>query len=291
MSVLDGKYFEGGGDIDTELVNKLVTTGLDEPLTRVLTELGWQGQAVGVIGLSVGPDGKRVTQAEFAVRGSLSGQSFSVQAAKWWDCDRDTMIEFPDMRGELFRFNSGNMCSEYISQDSLDYTVKKQGVVISDEERRQLGQFSIRMVAHLDKASNGRAGPQFKTTVLVFPRPVEQLEDIEAAQSASWAGVKILEAKCEMFPIARRGEWGAPFYPLIVTSERAAASRSVPSGESLRFCMAKLLGTAVLPTACTNRAGLARKWQEMQNQEPEVFERQPTVQWPDVPEPRTLPGE
>jgi hypothetical protein len=40
MVLLDQKFFEGGGDIDAVLANKLVTMGLQDTLNRTLTELG-----------------------------------------------------------------------------------------------------------------------------------------------------------------------------------------------------------------------------------------------------------
>jgi hypothetical protein len=203
------------------------------------------------------------------------------------------VIEFLQVRGEDFKFRSGRLCSEFLEQEFCEYTVKQQDTVLEREEQRRLGvgQFALRMVTHLDKASNGRGGPHFKVTVLAFPRSVEQLSETAGTQSASWPGIKILEAKCDFFPQAGQDSWGAPFFPILISSERAAAVRSVPSGETMRFAMAQLLRTALLPTACTNRAGLARKEQEMAGADPEEVERQPTVQWPTVAEPQTTQGE
>jgi hypothetical protein len=291
MVLLDAKYFDGGGDISADIAKKIVTVGLNDTLNRTLTELGWEGQLVGVVGLSVAPDGKRVTNAEFAVRGELAEQPFSVQVSKWWDCDMDISVDFTSLRGEEFKFCDGNMVSNYVNQDMLNCVVKKQGRVMDEQELEQLGQFSVRLVAHLDKTSNGRGGPTFKLTVLVFPKSAEQMESIEGADSASWPGIKIVDAKASLFPSARLGAWGAPLYPLVITGDRAANSGKLPPGEVLRFCMGKLLGSAIVPTACTNRVGLARKWQQMAEQDPAVYQKQPAVQWPIPPEPDQNMGE
>jgi hypothetical protein len=291
MVVLDAKYFEGGGEISADIAEKLVTSGMRDSLSRTLTELGWEGQLVGLVGLYVAPDGKRVTGGEFAVRGHLAEQPFSIQASKWWDCDADITVDFNALRGEEFKFSGGSMHSDFVGQDSLECVVKKQGAVMSREELEQLGQFSVRLVAHLDKTSNGRGGPAFKLTVLVFPKPPEEMDNMEGASSASWPGIKIVEAKCSLFPAARQGAWGAPLYPLIVTGDRAANSGRLPAAKTLRFCMAKLIGSAVVPTSCTNRVGLARKWQQMDGQEPSAFEKQPAIQWPDIIEQEQPMGE
>jgi hypothetical protein len=291
MVLLDQKFFEGGGDIDAILANKLVTVGLQDTLNETLTELGWEGQTVGIIGLYVAPDGNRITGAEFAVRGPLTDQNFTVQAAKWWDCEKDLVIEFAAMNGAIFRFNRGEMCSEYIGQEMIDYTIKRNGVPLSREESDQLGNFSLRLICHLDKSSNGRNGPHFKVTVLAFPNSPEELENSAATSPANWPGIKIVEAKADMFPAARRGSWGAPCYPILVICDRAAVRGSTPSGENLRFCMAQLLQTAILPTACTNRSGLNKMCQEVRDGDPAMTRRQPDVQWPNMPEPRTTQGE
>jgi hypothetical protein len=290
MPVLDKKFLNGGGNISIDTVNKLLTASLDQGLARTLSNLGWQGQPIGIVGLTLAPDGVRIRVAEFGVRGQLSEEPFAVQASKLFDCSRDIEIEFSRVRGEAFKFSTGRMCSDYLEQEFCEYSVKQNDTVLNQEEGRQLGvgQFALRMVVHLDKASNGRAGPHFKVTVMAFPRSAEQLAETAGAQSASWPGIKILEAKCGFFPPAGQDTWGAPFFPILVSSERAAAIRSLPSGEMLRFAMAQLLRTALLPTACTARARLARKEQEMA--EPEEVERQPTVQWPAVAEPQSILG-
>jgi hypothetical protein len=49
MVMLDAKYFDGGGDISAEVARKIVTGGMQDTLGRTLTELGWEGQLVGVV--------------------------------------------------------------------------------------------------------------------------------------------------------------------------------------------------------------------------------------------------
>jgi hypothetical protein len=204
MPVLDKRFFGGGGNIGADLVSKLLTASFDEGLSRTLSNLGWQGQPIGIVGLTLAPDGVRIRAAEFGIRGQLAEKPFAVQASKLFDCNRDIVIEFRQVRGEDFKFSSGRLCSDFLEQEFCEYTVKQQDTVLEREEQRRLGvgQFALRMVSHLDKASNGRGGPHFKVTVLAFPRSAEQLSETAGTKSASWPGIKILEAKCDFFPPA-----------------------------------------------------------------------------------------
>jgi hypothetical protein len=51
MTVLDGKFFPGNGDIPPDIAEKLIVrNGSDR---EVLTRLGWEGQLVSYIGLAL----------------------------------------------------------------------------------------------------------------------------------------------------------------------------------------------------------------------------------------------
>jgi hypothetical protein len=296
MPNLDSQFFSGGGDIPTDIAAKLSVKYGAERDREVLTKLGWEGQLIGYAGLNISPDGSKVNGARFAMQGALAAQPVEFQAAKLWDAagkDVTVTIDIPD--AAMFRFASSTLYSDYLAQEECKYKVMKAGVRASRDEEAGLGvgSFCLRLFAYLDKGSNARSGPgpHFKAMVLIFPDSVEGLEELSSLTLApGWPGLKLLEAKAEMFPRAQRNTWGAPLFPLLVITQRSGAADRIPSGEWLRFALAGLLRTAVLPTACAGRRSLTVKCQGVLDAGQDPLGRSPTITWPQAPEPAAERG-
>ena len=291
MSVpLDSKFFEGGGDLPADMRQQVMVTDYHDSVEAALRRVGWEGQLVSVVGLTISADGQLVQNARFCMRGALHDKAIPIRANAVWDGapkDVELHLTLPD--SSAFQFTGGELCSDYFPQSLVKFSFTREdgSVVLPTEwEAAKLGNFSLRLLAHLDKGSNGRSGPFFRVTVLLFPLSVDGLQDLsDATQCAAWPGYKILEGKSEMIPRAPPGRWGCPIYPLINTCQRAAGCEEIPSGVHLRFATAELLRSAAPPTAHKTRAGLTKAMEEMAA-DPNLCEpRTPAVVWPPAPRP------
>jgi hypothetical protein len=246
---------------------------------------------IGYIGVIISADGRKVNSARFGLQGKIAGAAIDLQAAKLWDRvakDVSVSIEVPE--AAAFRFAGGTLYSDYVAQEDCKVIFKRGGVPIDSDEASELGagQLCLRLFAYLDKSSNVRngPGPHLKVMVLVYPMNVEELEELSMlSQAPGWPGVKLVEAKAELFPRTQAGTWGAPMFPLLLAGQRAAAVEEVPDGDRLRFAIAALMRTATLPSTCASRKSLTGKCQDVLDSGQEPTGRSPSICWPSAPEP------
>ena len=294
MPDLDPKWFTGAAELPPDISNKLLVQDYHGLVDRALTGLGWEGQLVSVAGLTISQDGNIVQNARFLARGQLSSTPVPVKAANLWEGVPENImlhVTVPDCTN--FQFSGGELCSDYLPQAAVKYVVTRedQPVLPTEWEQLKIGEFSLRLIAHLGKTSNGRGGPHFRLSVLMFPYSVDQLADLsDATQSVSWPGLSILEGKSELFPRPPLGFWGCPVFPLLNVQDRAAGCTNLPTAAHLRHGIAELMGAAALPTACKSRAGLKKHMDAMVD-DPEASEPSPpTVTWPPAPRPTQQQG-
>ena len=294
MPDLDPKWFAGSAELPPDISTKLTIEDYHGLADRALTAMGWEGQLICAAGLSISQDGQLVQNGRFLARGALSTTPVPVKAAHLWEGVADNVmvhVTVPDCTN--FPFSSGELCSDYLPQAAVKFVITRDGqpVLPTEWEQLKIGDFSLRLIAHLGKTSNGRTGPHFKLSVLMFPYSVDQLADLsDATQSVSWPGISILEGKSEFFPRAPLNFWGCPLFPLLNVQDRAANCADLPTSAHLRHAIGELMGSAARPTACKSRAGLKRKMDEM-TADPEASDPvAPTVTWPPAPRPAISQG-
>jgi len=298
MTALDQKFFQGDGDLPEAIRSKVLVADFHDSVSAALKDAGWQGQLVCTAGLRISADGQLVQDARFIMRGPLHTAAIPIKASTIWEGaakDITLHVTLPD--SDAFQFAGGELCSDFLNQALVKFHFTKDTkdtslpVLPTEWEANKLGQFSLRLMAHLDKASNGKAGPHFRVSVLLFPLSVDQLQELsDATQSSAWPGIRILEGKSELFPRAPPGCWGCPLFPVLNTSLRAADCTAIPGGAHLRFAISELMQTAALPTACKSRAGLRKQMEDM-TADPSLCEQLlPTMVWPSAPRPDNNTG-
>ena len=294
MPDLDPKWFGGSAELPPDISAKLTVKDFHGLTDRALTALGWEGQLISTAGLSIAQDGLLVQNARFIARGLLNKTPIPVKAANLWEGVPDNIfvqVSVPDCSN--FQFTGGELCSDYLPQDAVKFVVTRdnQPVLPTEWEQLKIGNFSLRLIAHLGKTSNGRGGPHFKMSVLMFPYTVQELDDLsDATQSVAWPGIRIIEGNSELFPRPPLNFWGCPLFPVLNIQERADNCSTLPTADHLRHAISELMGAAALPTACKSRGGLKRKMEEML-EDPEACEPEPpTVTWPPAPRPAPRQG-
>ena len=294
MPDLDKKYFSGEGDIPAERVSELETGCSEEAIRGTLTKLGWEGQTIASVVLKMTADGKQVSAGQFQMEGALSASPVQVQASKLWEtAGNDIVLSVAVPSGNAFVFEGGRLTSDYLDHEVVKYKFTREGKVLAEAEREAngVGEFCMRIVAHLGKTSNAAGGPNIKFTMLIFPLSAgNTLEQAGAAQSTAWPGIKALEGTCQLFPPAKVGEWGAPCYPLLNTKSRAANCKELPDGEQLRFALAGVMRTAARPTGCTSLGGLKKYTGKMMKDPEAANPQEPTITWPEASRPRNSGG-
>jgi len=279
------KWFKQAEEINSDTVKRLETASFRLPVGQVLAKLGWDASSlVAGIGLELSPDNRRVIRGQFFLRGQLERETITLQANNLWpaaDAEVKMHITMPD--GYTFRFNSGTLCSDMVAcEDYKHYFTRGDNIIPpTDWGKFKLGETAIRAVCHLDKSSNGASGPAIKTTVLIFPRSVEEMMEIsDHTQSPAWPGLRILEAQCAFAPDI--GQWKDPACPIFMTGSPLTDAPNAPSIQEIRHRIAAVMRSAKRPTACTSGKALKTQWNKAIN-DVEALERDPTITWPAAP--------
>ena len=224
------KWCPRSGAIPTDTIKKLDVASFGHPVTATLTELGWDGTLVAAIGLQLSPDNRQVQRGQFLLRGNISKEPVEIQANLLWpDAEPDIFLTITPPEGTAFRFDSGTLCSDLIACEDYQHGFRQDGraIVPTEWQNKGVGETSIRAVCHLDKTSNGRLGPRIKTTILIFPRSVEEMNQLsDATQSPAWPGIRVVESTCGFFP--RVKEWGEPVCPLFLRGADYAEAPNIP---------------------------------------------------------------
>ena len=294
MPELLEKHFEGRREIPPDKVKDLLTGSNKEAVIETLTKLGWEGQPIATVSLRVSADGERVEDGQFGIQGVMSKEAAKVQATKIWEkAGEDIIVEIEVPPGEWFQFEGGHLYSEYLDQSKVKYKHLKAGKILKEEEKKEngIGDFCLRAICHLGRASNGAGGPHIKVTVLVHHLGADSITDLSGVtQSPSWPGIKLLEGQCQLFPPAAADSWGAPILPLLNTENRAGNCEKVPAGDRLRFAIASVMRTAARPTGCVSLGGLKKYMGRMLKDVDAAAASEPTITWPVVSQPGESEG-
>lgn len=291
MPFLLKKWFRSTGDLHHDLAAKLETPGFGLPTTQTFLNIGWDSKLVAAIGLELSPDNHRIIRGQFMLQGPLTKEPVSLQACKLFpavDSSITLTIHIPD--SVQFAFNSGTLCSDYLQMELYKHHYSKDGahILATDWEANGIGETSMRAIAHLDKTSNGPQGPRIKTTILIFPRSTEELNQLSnGTQSPAWPGIRILQTTCEFFP--KFAAWGDPICPIILRGSSRSSAPNLPPGNEIRFHVAAVMRSAKVPTSCTSSRGLVKQWARAL-EDVEGLEKEPTITWPIINRPTTEQG-
>lgn len=292
MPDLSASYFGDIKDIDKSVLKRLIVSNFGDAVEETLTKWGWEGQLVTTIGLGLSVDGSIIEAGEVLMRGGLTADPIVIPAAKIWDgVAKNVNLTISSLDSKRFSFKNGTLGSDFLWQDQVDFHLSKDGqpIMPPDYAAQNIGSFCLKLVIYLDKMSNTRKGlgPTIKFVVLCYPYAASELAELtDAAQSTNWPGIRILEGNSSLFPKLGATEiWGVPILPLICVKQRSSGSAKFPPGSSMKFAIAEIMRTAVLPNACATRAAWVKKCQELYSSETGPDPRTPLITWPTAQEP------
>ena len=282
MPVLDQKFFRGSERIPPDVLANLLVDSPTHISLATAERLGWDGGLAGAIIIQLSEDGSLARRGAFTLLGKLADEPVVMPAFKIWDkASRDLSVTITLPGADSFSFLDGGLCSDYVDQDEIQYAVSKghNPVLPANYGQHKIGGLSLRMLAHIARGSNGRGGLAIKLTLLAFPMAVDELrQESDAVQSAAWAGIKLFEAQCPLFPAAPPESWGCPMFPLLYRD--GGANTCSASNRELQFAIGAVMGTACAPTACTNTTALKRFWAAMTTDPEKAVPTPPYITWP-----------
>jgi len=289
MPFLDKKWFRNENNLSVQLTKSLIAPDLGRQINAVLGKFGWQGEPAAGVAVELSADNRRVSRAQFFLRGMLSREVGTLSANKIWEkADKAVLMAITFPNGEVFPFTSGTLASEYVPSEEVKVACSKNGTPLlpTDYGAHGIGDFCMRTVAYLDKSSNTAAGPKIKFTVLCFPENEETMRArSEMTDDVGWPGIKVLEGQAELAPSPPAEGWGCPLLPVIVPGTDPEAAPIRTSGDELRFAVGKVMATARLPTPCATAGSMAKKWEKIQQDPLSCGERMPSVVWPATRQP------
>jgi len=283
MPVLAKKWFQETGDMSHDLAKKVEVASFGLPISQTLIRLGWDGSLVAGIGLELTPDNRHIVRGEFFMRGDFTKEPTVIKAKNLWPNvseDISLSVTIPD--ASHFRHNSGTLSRDLLGNEEYYFNFTKGGITLnpSDWDSNGVGETCMRAISHLDKGSNGKSGPTVKTTILLFPRSVDALNQLsDSTQSPAWPGFRILETNCRFFPNA--AEWKDPCCPLILRGSHHSEAPNLPPGREIQILIAATMRSAKRPTCCTNLGGLTKQWNNAL-EDIEQMEHEPIITWPEV---------
>jgi hypothetical protein len=287
MPSLDKNLFEGQHEIDNCLREREFNN-FSSDIDDFFKRKGWDGKAAGCIGLKLSSDNGKVENGFFIVRGSISDEWIQISAKKIWpDIEGNLALFLRFRNADVFKFSDGGLASDITAQEEVEH-----GVFIMSDSRAPvpvleasfeewgIGEFSLRMLCVISKNSSAANGVLLKYTILVYPESkVQLLTTYEAAQSAAWPGVRVVEGELPMIP-RPISKWRCPVNPLLMPGVSFASTQKMPPPDEIRAAVAAIMGRAVLPEVCrTGTAALAR-WKRIAERAEELSEKPGTVAWP-----------
>lgn len=285
MAPLDSKWFQNPADIPVSLAKTIAAANLGYPVQRVLGQNGWDGNIAACVGIELAPDNRRVLRSQFILRGPLANEPITFQAAKIWDkASKEATVTFSMPQAAEFDFTAGTLTSEYLDGSAVKTVISKQGHVVlpTNWEDIGIGGCCFKLLAHLDKSSNSATGPKIRFTVLIFPKKVQELEEMsELTGGAGWTGIKLLEGEAGFFPQLQSGGWGCPLLPIICPGASLDVVPQLPTGAQIRHAIGKVMNSARMPTAMASCKTLMTKWKKLMDGSEDYEERVPSITWPE----------
>jgi len=285
MAPVDKALFGGGDSIAGDVLASLQVLNTEEAVDAALSALGWDGKAAGCIVLQLGADNTTVSSGQFLARGALAEEEIKLDAGKVWStADAGLQLSIKIPTGADFKFSEGGLCSDFIGMEETEHCVTTggrhgQAVLHADYNTKGVGNFCLRLVCHLQKAT-ARSGVLLGYVVLLYPGTTEEvLEVSEMAKSPSWPGLKLVEGEMPLIPAARP-PWRCPTLPLLLPGVPWEEEVTTPPMEEMRAKVGWIMTTSEPGDTCKTRKALMAKWRRFANSPDEFTLKKGPLAWP-----------
>jgi hypothetical protein len=277
-------HFSGDEDVSGEDLGSAEVANFSTALDTALQQnFGWDGKAIGVVGLSLSPDNDRVNSGIFITRGDTDLDEFRTTCDQIWPAG-PKQITFAIRVASLnsFTFSSGGLWSDLMPSRKFTHGFydRNNAPILGARAEEGWGEFALRIVCQVSSTSSGRRGVICKYCILLFPAAVEELNDFPESRFAGFPGLKIGEGHFPLGP-APSEKWQCPIVPMIRPGTPFMENDNAPSSTRLRFAVAAVMRKVVQPDMARSCAGLQNKWERLRANPQELANIGPATTWPE----------
>lgn len=249
---------------------------------------------MGLLGVITSGDNRRIDEAFFFIRGKFEDPVIRMDAsAIWEDADPNYVMQINLPTGDDFSFSEGGLYSDFLPSAKVKFQCQKlqhgkepSTMSPSNYSKAGIGDFALRIIVQIARASSVKKGVMMKYAVLLYPGSISSLTANAGEQGPSWPGIKLSSGE---FPMGPRPsvKWGCPVLPFIRISDPLSENSVIPPGETLRRAISNVMARGGVHDGRSNGSSLREKWEKMRRQ-PEVnTTKEPTITWPPPsPEPK-----
>jgi len=283
-------FFGGGAEVDPDDLGKVEVNNFSTAVDQALVEsFGWDGRAIGAVGLTLSADNTKVSGGIFITRGTTGLSEYSASCDDiWMAAPKNIAIAIKVPSLDPFTFSHGGLWSDLIPSEKFTHAFynttagSSRTAILGRPDNDSIRDFCLRLVCQISGTSSGRKGVIMKYKILLFPVGVEELSNTPEANFAGWPGLTVADGYLLMGPRPTR-KWQCPILPVIRPGTPFTENSEAPSSVSLRFAIASVMGKVLQPITATNPSTLAAKWAKIRANPRELVEKAPATCWPTVP--------
>ena len=279
---MEKSLFSNPAEIEAEYLDGLEVLNQKEAVDEALQRWDWNGRPAGCAVLKLSPDNNGVVGAQFVTRGRLTKEVFTIEAAKLWStANQAATLTVHIPTADIFTFSQGGLTSDFVGMNAVEHSVTSNGSTIptNNYPENGIGQFSLRLVASLQKATV-KAGVILRFTVLIYPATgADMLDRSSLAKNPGWPGFKLMEGEMTLLPRPPT-PWGCPVLPLLQTGAPWGTETTAPPAEELRDRVAWLMATSEPPDHCKSLKALTARWDYLSSHPGDYTAKRSAITWP-----------
>ena len=246
----------------------------------------YTGEAVGLCGLWTTTDNRRVENAIFFIRGRLDQDTHRLDACSIWEeADQNCVLQIKLPTADAFNFSEGGLYSDFLPSSKVDFEFRKlqQGsdpIILPTDSysKAGIGEFSLRMICQLSRASTIKKGVILRYTLLLYPGSVSALTTNPGEQGPSWPGIRLANGEIPLGP-RPSAKWGCPILPILRCATPLSVDPTAPSGPRLRRAIDNVMSRAGDHDGRSNGHRMREKWEKLRGK-PEDKTKEPAITWP-----------
>ena len=281
--------FDNASNLSLAELEAISTDRLENISAILLTNLNWNGGAIGILSLALSADNQNVVSGNLILLGSLFLEKTFNTTSFWNVTPPATLcLSIPDL--SVFSFSDGNLYSDYTPSAALDYSFKRGNVTLTREDASSSGlsDFCVRAFVYPIAVNFARI------LILLFPYTENVLAENPLYQDPRFPGIKCCDFDIPLAPSGPDSplerSWGFPLVPAIFPGSSWSADSLLPSGMVLRAALTSILRSAVLPETKLNLSTFQRRLEELNTaggfSNPSKL---PLLIWPSLPTENSFP--
>jgi hypothetical protein len=269
MSNLPEALFRGEDGSSASDLARAVVRDFNGDIDRMLAAFSGNSSPTAVIGITLSGNGRQVVDGRLMMRDASEPREVTFSAGRFWpDVDPAIALTIALPRLSELVFVKGTMSTAFLPDSQLRHAFRhnpQEGpsvAVLADElGDRNIGDFCVRVVCHIDKSSSETAGILLRYYFVLYPATEEQMraEAPECFEDPAWPGFRLADGRIPLGPRPTI-QWRCPIVPAILANAAMQEGGTSPPAAALRAAIAGIINTQGAPDGCKHSASLREKW-------------------------------